>query len=260
MCAEQIKKYFVEKYNIVGEIIQDQFEDLTKNELFSDSKYEKLQRGNLKSAVQRLLKKDSLVIADSMNYIKGFRYEIFCVVKSARTPHCVVFCDAHPEKVKELNTKRSPENKYSDTLMNELIMRFETPNPEARWDSPLFRVSYGEDIPMEQIYDALYQRKAPPPNQSTQSPPLAATNFVHELDNVSQKIVMYIIDTQKTTVVGDEVSIPGSKEKLKLTKVLTLAELQRLKRQFITFSKSRAVDSVANIPNMFIHFLNNSLQ
>jgi len=44
----------------------------------------------LMSSVERLLNKDTVVIADAMNYIKGFRYQLYCLAKSLRTPHCVV--------------------------------------------------------------------------------------------------------------------------------------------------------------------------
>lgn len=42
------------------------------------------------SAVERTLSKDDIVIADGMNYIKGFRYQLYCVARAISTPHCVV--------------------------------------------------------------------------------------------------------------------------------------------------------------------------
>ena len=51
---------------------------------------EKKARSMLMSSVERLLNKDTVVIADAMNYIKGFRYQLYCVAKSLRTPHCIV--------------------------------------------------------------------------------------------------------------------------------------------------------------------------
>jgi len=44
----------------------------------------------LMSSVERLLNKDTVVIADAMNYIKGFRYQLYCLAKQLRTPHCIV--------------------------------------------------------------------------------------------------------------------------------------------------------------------------
>lgn len=50
-----------------------------------------------------------------------------------------------------------------------LILRFEAPDSRNRWDSPLFTIQIEDALPFEAICDALFKRKAPPPNQSTQS-------------------------------------------------------------------------------------------
>jgi tRNA uridine 5-carbamoylmethylation protein Kti12 len=42
------------------------------------------------SAVKRLLSRDDIVIADGLNYIKGFRYQLYCEAKALQTPSCVV--------------------------------------------------------------------------------------------------------------------------------------------------------------------------
>ena len=44
------------------------------------------------SAVKRLLTPDTIVLADGMNYIKGYRYQMYCESKAVRTPNCVVSC------------------------------------------------------------------------------------------------------------------------------------------------------------------------
>ena len=58
--------------------------------LIVEARTEKPARGTFYSAVQRLLSKDDIVIADGLNYIKGFRYQLFCEAKALSTPHCVV--------------------------------------------------------------------------------------------------------------------------------------------------------------------------
>jgi protein KTI12 len=57
---------------------------------FLDSSKEKELRGSLKSEVQKLISKEALVILDSLNYIKGYRYELYCVSKLIQTPQCLV--------------------------------------------------------------------------------------------------------------------------------------------------------------------------
>ena len=46
-------------------------------------------------------------------------------------------------------------------------MRFEAPKPNNRWDSPLFVIQKDDTLPYEAISDAIFKRKAPPPNAST---------------------------------------------------------------------------------------------
>jgi protein KTI12 len=40
--------------------------------------------------VQRLLSKSTLLIVDAPNYIKGFRYQMFCAAKEAGVRVCTV--------------------------------------------------------------------------------------------------------------------------------------------------------------------------
>lgn len=55
-----------------------------KNVVYENSPIEKMIRSDLKSNSLRKLNKNDLVIIDGSNYIKGYRYEIFCATKSAR--------------------------------------------------------------------------------------------------------------------------------------------------------------------------------
>lgn len=57
---------------------------VAKNEVYEVSQKEKMIRADLKSNSLRKLNKNDLVIIDGGNYIKGYRYEIYCASKSAR--------------------------------------------------------------------------------------------------------------------------------------------------------------------------------
>ena len=50
-------------------------------------------RASLKSNVEKYISSDRVVILDSMNYIKGFRYELYCLVRSAKTTLACVYCE-----------------------------------------------------------------------------------------------------------------------------------------------------------------------
>lgn len=51
---------------------------------------EKMTRAALKSAVERFATSSTLVVLDSMNYIKGYRYELYCVSRATASTRCTV--------------------------------------------------------------------------------------------------------------------------------------------------------------------------
>jgi protein KTI12 len=120
-----------------------------------DSFSEKQTRGKVKAAVERLVSKDAVVIADSMNYIKGYRYELYCVARAMRTPHCVVYCDTPIDTVKEWNSKRPSQEQYDEKLLSELFTRMEVPNGNNRWDNPLFSLKLNDATPLQEISNAM---------------------------------------------------------------------------------------------------------
>ncbi|XP_071139341.1 protein KTI12 homolog [Mytilus edulis] len=255
--AQQLKEHFKAK---TVNVISDHSIGVDRNSVYADSKKEKEIRGTLKSSVQRLLNTDDIVMLDSLNYIKGYRYELYCITKSCKTPHCVLLCDISKDKAKEWNSLKPEEDKYTDEILDALFMRFEEPNPNQRWDSPLFVIQADDTLPFQQIEDALFNRKPPPPNMATQNQPLSSTNFLYELDRITQETNSVIMESQKTGVPGDFISIPGTQEKIQMTRVYTLAELQRHKRQFITYTKMHPVEDTSKITSMFVQYLNNCLR
>ena len=64
---------------------------------------------------------------------------------------------------------RNEDCQYSREIFDALLMRYEPPEGRNRWDSPLFTIQSEDILPFQEIEAALYQRKAPTPNQSTQS-------------------------------------------------------------------------------------------
>ena len=116
---------------------------------YETSHAEKGTRGALKSAFDRFVGDDAsstLVILDSLNYIKGFRYELFCISKAAGQKHGIVWVLNESKLCKEWNQRRRAESQqadgiyYSDALMDELILRFEPPDARHRWDNPVYPI------------------------------------------------------------------------------------------------------------------------
>jgi protein KTI12 len=86
--ARELKEFFEkEKQKTVyivseNDIIRNTASD--KNKVYLESAREKMIRAELKSNSLRLLNKNDLIIIDGLNYIKGYRYEIYCATKSSR--------------------------------------------------------------------------------------------------------------------------------------------------------------------------------
>lgn len=259
--AEELRVYFEQncepsrKVHIVG----DAALDVDVNTVYADSQKEKNVRASLKAEVERKVNKDDVVILDSLNYIKGYRYELFCLTKHARTPHCLVYCLTSDEVSSAWNSSRDAAEQYTKDIFDALVLRFEAPDSRNRWDSPLFTILKDDTLPFEAISDALFKRKAPPANQSTQSQPLSSVNFLYELDKTTQDVLMAIFNAQKTSVPGDLITIPGATEKIELARNVNMAELRKFRRQFISYTKMHPTEDTGQISNMFVQYLNKSL-
>lgn len=71
--------------------INDQSLGLSRD-VYHNVRAEKDARATEYSAIKRALTRDDIVIADGLNYIKGFRYQLYCEAKAVQTTNCVVSC------------------------------------------------------------------------------------------------------------------------------------------------------------------------
>lgn len=200
-----------------------------------------------------------IVIVDSLNYIKGFRYELYCISKHVKSTHCILQCSASVEEIKEWNKTRPLDEQYREDLLDELVMRFEAPDSKNRWDSPLFVVMPTDPLPSDQLIDALLYKKPPPPNLSTQNQPLSSVDFLHELDRRTQSIVSQILELSSQGLLTGTACIIGTEERIQMKGSVTMAELRRKRHQFTTYTKMHPVEDVSLLNTLFVQFLNNSM-
>ena len=232
-------------------VIREDFASSSKNECYTESRLEKTLRAKLKSDTERYLNEDGVVILDSLNYIKGCRYELYCVSKHLHTPHCIIWCNTPVEMAREWNTATRC---YSEHVFDALVMRFEPPDSRNRWDYPMFVIYPDDPLPGQEICDSLFHRKPPAPNKSTQSQPLSETSFLHELDRLTQDVVRGIMDGQRSA--GGRVTLPGCEERVELPRPVTMAELRRMRKQFISYTKLHPINDCSKITTLFIQYLN----
>ncbi|EFJ43121.1 hypothetical protein VOLCADRAFT_121470 [Volvox carteri f. nagariensis] len=252
---------------------------------------EKNTRAKLKSQVERLVGRKSVTILDSINNIKGYRYELWCVARAAGTRYCMVHVDTDVATCSAWNAARPESERYRQEIFDDLAGRFERPDSRNRWDAPLFTLhpaagtgcsSCGEGgeaeadvlaavvraMTEEQTNHQARVARDLTPTMATSNPALLATNTLHEIDQAAQEVINTIMDAQAAAAGGAAEVVrfgggtSGPPMELELRRALTLAELRRHKRAFlklatkITFAR---LHDAAAARRMFVDYLRSNL-
>lgn len=260
---------------------------------------EKDARATIYGAVKRVLSDKDIVILDGLNYIKGWRYQLHCEAKAVRTPSCILQIGCSKDRSKEVNDTRlqkqtdlvsagkeladgttDAEGPYEPANWENLVFRYEEPNPMTRWDSPLFPVIWEDDLEQAQkafaqLWDAVAGegRKIIKPNQATvQRSRDAGGDYLYVLDRETQDVVRRILE-QQSDEGGDEVSIPqvGDTSEALLVELPTgkkvgLPQLQRLRRAYLALNRGGiGLENVGNmgpaqIRKNFVGYLNDAFE
>jgi len=108
------------------------------------------------------------------------------MTKASRTTQCTLFCCIPQEQAWTFNGQRTEADElpggsetdqkvdnsnvpYTRETFDALCMRYEEPQSNNRWDSPLLVVLPEDTLDVEAVYKALYETQPLPPNQSTQN-------------------------------------------------------------------------------------------
>lgn len=234
------------------------------HQTYTDSNLEKNARGTQMSAVKRDLARTNFVILDTLAYIKGFRYQLFCEAKGVVTPHCVIQVMNPLETCLQWNNAPEKENKWDDDLIKQLHMRYEEPNNDSRWDSPLFTLVSDyeqEELPINEIWDALVLKRPPPPNAATLIKPTSGNDFLQELDKQTLAVLTKIIQHQQLASIGGEVLIDREQQLvIQMPAVaVSTAQLQRIRRSYIALNRMRSVD-MDRITPLFVDYVNRNFE
>ncbi|KAF1836285.1 chromatin associated protein KTI12 [Decorospora gaudefroyi] len=274
--ALQLKEYFEAKIagaaadarvsRLKVHLINDQTLGVPRT-VYHTAKAEKDARAEEYSAVKRVLSRHDIVIADGLNYIKGFRYQLYCEAKALQTPSCVLHIGTPADRCRENNKKlladRDSDGGYDEEDFENLIFRYEEPNGMTRWDSPLFIVvEEDETPPCDQIWEAMVgsdgKMKVVKPNLATVLKPATEQNYLYELDKTTSDIVAQIMVYQKDHAGegGGEIAVQDVEKAIELPVTpMTLPQLQRIRRQFITMNRQHSF-SKARIKEVFVDYLN----
>ncbi|KAI3661600.1 hypothetical protein MP638_007088 [Amoeboaphelidium occidentale] len=196
-------------------ILNDDFEP---NSLLTEKK----QRADLMSKVERELARDKMLIVDSYNYIKGFRYQLYCLGRAAKIPSCVVYVETSKETILD----RIPNGSY----LIEMVKSFEEPIQGNRWDDPLFVIQeYDTEEIVEDIFRDLLKAISTEglvkqPN-AVKDMVLADTDYLQELEETTKKVIKEVQS--------------GIYE---FSRPVSIGELKKMKKEFMTYCKQTRLE------------------
>ncbi|KAG8902333.1 hypothetical protein FRB99_004616 [Tulasnella sp. 403] len=222
-------------------VISDDLLGITRN-VYDDSRTEKPARAAAFTNLTRHLGKDTIVIMDGMNYIKGYRYQMYCAAREAEVRMCTIFVAATSQECRDWNAAKDPDKQYAPSTLENLIMRFEEPNSMARWDSPLFTVSSDDTLPVDAIWQTLMTGAKASLNVAVLQNAKPPTDALQVLESTSATIVGLISSAAvMNSGSGGRTPLPlSATTRVEITlpaRNISLAELQRHKRQFVSIHK-----------------------
>lgn len=266
---------------------------------------EKDARAAVYGAVKRVLSPRDIVVLDGLNYIKGWRYQLFCEAKNVSTPSCVLQIGCVPERARGVNEARLERRKgaaqkqsegegskedgsddggeeaYEPANWENLVFRYEEPNPMTRWDSPLFTLIWEDDeARAKEVFDGIWDaiagegRKAVKPNQVTlQRGKDGPGDYLYVLERETQDIVKQILEKQSEEG-GGEVRIPRSSGEAANEDLLVelpgkkvgLPQLQRYRRAFVGLNRGGiGLEGAGNLAagrlrESFVGYLNDAFE
>lgn len=250
------------------EVVSEEEWGAPRGTAFADAGQEKRARANFLSAIERRVTKNNIVIADGLNYIKGYRYQLYCAARAASTPHCVLYCVAGEAVCRARNGHRlasaAPASAYPPLVLEELFGRFEEPNNQTRWDSPLFTVD-GQDGDegceggWTAVAAALEGAVARPPSVSTavKGGGGSGGDALPHLDTITQRMLEQIASHVRSA--GTPTTVALARCTVSIHRPVLVSELQQIRRQFIHLNRLHPIDP-SNIEPLFAAYLHNNLK
>lgn len=234
---------------------------------------EKDARAAISAAVRRALSPRDIVILDGLNYIKGWRYQLYCEAKNLSTPSAVLQIGCSVHVARGINQARlrsrdegrdaaaaaddEQEGPYEPANWENLVYRYEEPNAMSRWDSPLFALVWeDDDARAKEVFGQLWDsiagegRKQVVPNNVAiqKGGTTAGGDLLYQLDRETQDIVKRILELQPEqgggTLRFSRAAAGGGSSaaeddlvlELPAAKVV-LPQLQRLRRAFLGLNR-----------------------
>lgn len=240
---------------------EEEGEQPRRQDMYGSFRAEKQTRAQLRANSERALcVPGQVVVVDSLNYIKGFRYELFCLAKTANVGYAVVHADTPPAICAERDVGGDI---WGDALRTALSKRFEKPIGRNRWDSPLFSVDTTQ-VQWEAELDAVVSavlggRGRLAATMATRVVPAPTADALADIDRVTRAAEAVVVSRlQGGAAVGDAVLIPEASLPVRLQRKPRIAELRDMRRSFLNYSRMHPPQG-KSLVDEYVHYINEQL-
>ncbi|KAL7677692.1 hypothetical protein ACOME3_003931 [Neoechinorhynchus agilis] len=246
-----------------------------ESRIYSDNNEEKRCRSYLKSLVAKQIGKKNLIILDSLNYIKGYRYELRCLTLLYKTRQFTVFCDCSLETIRKRNEQ---SKKYSGEILDEIVERFEIPQSLNKTDLPLYVVNCNLEKPvlssemLNDLHNLLLKKPLKGPNKCTLSIPFTNEDTLQYAGRMTSSIILQIHSKIKEISTCENfVDVPiqedGFTSSIEIPvgpngrTTITVVQLTKMRQQFLKMLQQRPLipepgkDIQLKIKEAFVKFL-----
>ncbi|KAF7075821.1 hypothetical protein CFC21_080563 [Triticum aestivum] len=253
--------------DVTVRVIDESSLHLGRDESYKDMVVEKNLRGVLRSEVDRSVSRDGIIIVDSLNNIKGYRYELWCLARASGIRYRV--------------RQEKGEPSYDSNIFEDLARRFERPDSRSRWDSPLFelfpsREEIVESSPViaeavsyltKKVDSKTRDVKVLQPTIATQSVRTTEGNSLYEMDKATQEVVSAIVEAQSggLGLAMNKISLGPDLPTINLRRPVGLPELRSLRRTFIKLAGQYSLSGrppptdADSAKRMFVDYLNREI-
>lgn len=242
---------------------------LSRAQLYKDASCEKQTRARLRAATDRALATKTVVLVDSLNYIKGFRYELHCLARTHAARYALILIETDAVICRTRDVSRCEQETYGSDLVDELVARFEPPSDARRWERPL-HVIQGTCTSTERtqhittICDTLRAGASLQAHKAVAAVTVAPPDGLAVLDRVTRVAEASLVTAVQTggAGIGSVIEVPGASSKVRFGRKPRVTELRAMRRAYINLSRLHvpADADEGRLADEFVAYVNAQLQ
>ena len=226
---------------------------LERNTIYGSTVSEKRYRSSARATAERALDGRTTVILDAPNYVKGYRYELWCMARQHNARYCVV----------HVTTTTSTDTGYGTDLLTALKARFEPPDNQNRWDCPLH---VANDVKRaDEIAQQILSSEPLSAIRATATPATRpSSDVLGTLDQYTRAAESSLLKQLRSGLIenGARLEIDGASKSVVCVRVPRVTELRSMRRALLTLARAHPPSDVSQtaVLDSYVDYVNLQLR